>query len=63
MRYTIDCRDYPSDVNCTLAMTGEHDELIEAQVHHLVAVHGHADTPDLLATLEGVLRPELADRS
>jgi predicted small metal-binding protein len=45
-RRFIDCREYPSDMNCTLALSADsEDELLEAAVQHAVAVHGHADTP------------------
>ena len=43
-RKTIDCRAFPNDVGCTLAISGEPDELVTAAAQHAVAVHGHADT-------------------
>jgi predicted small metal-binding protein len=46
-RKYIDCRDYPSDINCTVALSADtEDELIEAVVQHGVNVHGYEDTPD-----------------
>ena len=46
-RKYIDCRDYPSDINCTVALSADtEDELIEAVVHHGVNVHGYEDTPE-----------------
>jgi predicted small metal-binding protein len=46
-RKYIDCRDYPSEMNCTVALSADTDtELLEAAVQHAVSVHGHRDTPD-----------------
>lgn len=47
-RKYIDCREFPSDMNCSLAMSADSDkELLEAAVQHAVAVHQHQDTPEL----------------
>jgi predicted small metal-binding protein len=46
-RYFIDCRDYPSDVKCTLALSADtKEELLEAVVQHGTKVHGYEDTPE-----------------
>ena len=45
-RKYIDCRDYPSESKCTLALSADgEDELLEAAVQHAVAIHGHEDSP------------------
>ena len=59
-RKTIDCRTVPNDVGCTLAISGEPDELVAAAAQHSVAVHGHADTPELREQLSGLLTDEPA---
>lgn len=47
-RKYIDCREYPSEMNCTLMMSADSEvELLEAAVQHAVAVHNHQDTPEL----------------
>jgi len=47
-RKYIDCREYPSESNCTVALSADSDnELLEAAVQHAVAVHQHQDTPEL----------------
>jgi predicted small metal-binding protein len=47
-RKFIDCREMPSEVNCTIAiMADTEDEILEAAVQHAVAVHKHRDTPEL----------------
>ena len=46
-RYTVDCRKFPSDSNCSLTISGREDELIRAATEHALSVHGHADSKDL----------------
>ncbi|PTM92025.1 DUF1059 domain-containing protein [Mycoplana dimorpha] len=47
-RKYIDCREFPSDMKCTIAISADsEDELVEAAVQHAVAVHGEHDTPAL----------------
>lgn len=54
-RKYIDCREFPSEMNCTVAMSADSErELIEAAVQHAVSIHHHVDSPELrsqLATL------------
>ncbi|RSC38653.1 DUF1059 domain-containing protein [Agrobacterium sp. FDAARGOS_525] len=41
----IDCREFPSDSRCTVAISADsQEELMEAAVQHAVAVHGAKDT-------------------
>ena len=48
MRKFIDCREVPSDMNCSIAISADsEEELIEAAAQHAVAVHGHQDSPEL----------------
>jgi predicted small metal-binding protein len=47
-RKYIDCRAFPSETNCTIALSADNEaELLEAAVQHAVAVHKHQDTLDL----------------
>lgn len=51
-RKYIDCREYPSDTNCSVAISADtEDELLAAAVQHAVSVHGHKDTPELRSQL------------
>ncbi|AAK88168.2 DUF1059 domain-containing protein [Agrobacterium fabrum] len=44
-RQFIDCREFPSDSKCTIAISADsQEELLEAAVQHAVAVHGAKDT-------------------
>lgn len=56
-RKFIDCREFPSDINCTIALSADTDEeLLEAAVQHAVAVHHHADTPELRQQIQQLFR-------
>jgi predicted small metal-binding protein len=56
-RKFIDCREYPSEMNCTLALSADNeDELLEAAVQHAITVHGHEDTPDLRTMIRTAMR-------
>lgn len=47
-RKFIDCREIPSEMNCTVAISADSEkELLEAAVQHAVAVHGHRDSAEL----------------
>jgi predicted small metal-binding protein len=55
----VDCRDYPSEMNCTIAIAADtKKELLEAAVHHAVAVHGHQDSPELRHELAKMIKSE-----
>ena len=46
-RKYIDCREYPSESHCSVAMSADNEqELLDAAVQHAVSVHGHEDTPE-----------------
>lgn len=56
-RKYIDCREYPSEKNCTVAMSADsEDELLEAAVQHAVSVHQHQDTPELRTQLKALFK-------
>ena len=57
MRKYIDCREFPSETNCTVALSANtEDELLAAAVQHAVAVHGHKDTPEFRAQIKQAFR-------
>lgn len=56
-RVHIDCRKFPSEMNCTLALVADTEkELLEAAVQHAVAVHKHNDTPEFRAELRKIFK-------
>jgi predicted small metal-binding protein len=46
-RKMIDCRQMPSEINCTLTIAGQEEEVLDAAVAHAVDKHGHENTPEL----------------
>ena len=53
----IDCREFPSESNCTVAISADsEDELIDAAAQHAAQVHGHQDSPELRAQLKDAVR-------
>jgi predicted small metal-binding protein len=55
-RKFVDCREYPSVSNCSVALSADSEnELLEAAVQHAVAVHDHEDSPELRTMLRSVM--------
>ncbi len=53
-RKYVDCRQIPSDMNCTIAISADtEDEVLEAAAQHAVAVHGHEDNAELREMIRG----------
>ena len=65
-RKFIDCREYPSDMHCSVALSADtEDELLEAAVQHSCAVHGQKDTQELRKELRQMFKegsPETVGR-
>ena len=56
-RKYIDCREVPSEMNCTVALSADSEsELVEAAVQHAVAVHRHQDSPELRRMIRGAIK-------
>ncbi|WP_166365901.1 DUF1059 domain-containing protein [Pseudomonas akapageensis] len=52
-RKYIDCREFPSDARCTVAISADSEsELLDAAAQHAVSVHKHTDSPELRAQLK-----------
>lgn len=46
-RQYIDCREFPSESKCSVAIAADTEqELMDIAVDHAVKVHGHQDTPE-----------------
>ncbi|MEV4440131.1 DUF1059 domain-containing protein [Streptomyces sp. NPDC049577] len=58
IRKVADCRKYPSESNCSLAISGEEEEVVKAAAEHAVSVHQHEDTPELREQIRGMLEDE-----
>jgi hypothetical protein len=57
-RKFIDCRNYPSERNCSLRISGTEEEILEIAVQHAVASHGHANTPELREQIRSLLQDD-----
>ena len=57
-RKSIDCRDYPSEKNCSLKISGTEDEVLDAAVQHAVSTHEHQNTPELRDQIKSMLKDE-----
>ncbi|MEV3869695.1 DUF1059 domain-containing protein [Streptomyces sp. NPDC049906] len=59
MRKVADCRDYPSESNCTLTIAGEEEEVVRAAAEHAASVHGHENTAEFREQLRAALKDEV----
>ena len=55
-RKVFDCRDLPGD--CTLTVSGEEAEVVEAQAQHAVVAHDSADGQQLRTWIRSLLTEE-----
>jgi hypothetical protein len=58
-RKVADCRDFPSENNCTLTISGAEDEVVLAATEHAVSVHRHEDTEEVRTWLRQNLKDEV----
>ncbi|MEY2440060.1 MAG: hypothetical protein QOI34_1445 [Verrucomicrobiota bacterium] len=59
-RKSIDCRDYPSENNCSLKISGTEQEVLDAAAQHAVSSHGHPNSPELRDQLKSMLKEDNA---
>jgi len=57
-RKSIDCRNHPSEKNCSLKISGTEDEVLDAAVQHAVSTHGHKNSPELRQEIKSMLKHE-----
>ncbi len=55
-RKSIDCRDYLSEKNCSLKVSGTEEEVLDAAVQHAVSAHGHENSPELRDQIKSMLK-------
>jgi predicted small metal-binding protein len=56
-RKYIDCREFPSEANCSVAISADsEEELLQIAVEHAVSVHHHADTLELRQQLRQLFK-------
>jgi len=57
-RKSIDCRNYPSDNNCSLKISGTEEEVLNAATQHAASAHGHQNSPELREQMRSMLQDE-----
>ena len=57
-RKVLDCRLYPSEKNCSIAISGTEEEVLDLAVHHAVTAHGHPNSPEIRGQLRSMLKDE-----
>ena len=55
-RKYVDCRDYPSEKNCSLRISGSEQEVLDAAVQHAVSAHGHESSSELREQIKSMLK-------
>jgi predicted small metal-binding protein len=56
-RKYIDCREFPSESKCTVAISADSEkELLEVAAQHAATVHGHKDTPETRNQLRKLIK-------
>jgi hypothetical protein len=57
-RKVADCRAFPNEAGCTLTISGQEEEVLDAALEHAVSRHGQSSSPELREQLRGVLTAE-----
>jgi len=56
-RKFIDCREFPSNMQCSVAISADsEEELLQIAVQHAVSVHHHSDSPELRQQLRQLFK-------
>jgi len=56
-RKFIDCRNFPSDTQCTVAISADSvDEVVNAATQHAIQVHKHQDSAELRQQIRASVR-------
>jgi len=57
-RKVIDCREFPSEINCTITISGLEKEVFRVAHRHALEEHGHKDTAELRKLIKTMMRDE-----
>ena len=57
-RKVFDCRNYPSEHNCSVAISGTEEEVLDEAIYHAMTKHGKQDNPHLREQLRAMLEDE-----
>jgi predicted small metal-binding protein len=57
LRRYIDCREFPSEMNCTVEISADTEgEVEDLAVMHAVMTHKHKDTPEFRQDIRSAIR-------
>ena len=57
-RKFIDCREYPSEKNCSVKISGTEDEVLELAMLHATSYHGHEQSAEVRDEIRKLLKDE-----
>ena len=57
-RKVIDCRWFPTENPCDIAISGNEEEVLNIAIQHAVQSHGQQNSPQLREQLRSMLREE-----
>ncbi|HWR34351.1 MAG TPA: DUF1059 domain-containing protein [Clostridia bacterium] len=57
-RKVIDCRWFPTEQPCDVAISGNEEEVLNIAIQHAVQSHGQTNSPELREQLRSMLRDE-----
>jgi len=57
-RKKADCRKFPSEMNCSVTVSGSEEEVLKVATRHAIEEHGHEDTPELVEQVKGMMEDE-----
>lgn len=57
-RKSIDCREFPNEIGCTLLISGSEKEVFKTALRHAVEEHGHQDTIELRRQIKAMMKNE-----
>lgn len=57
-RVMVDCRNTPSESNCSLCISGTEEEVMAVAIRHAVDSHGHEDTPELREQIKAAFKED-----
>ena len=63
IRKVIDCRKFPAEKPCSIAISGTEEDVLELAVLHATTVHGHSDSPELREKIRSMLEDDGAASS
>ncbi|KPV41942.1 hypothetical protein AN478_00145 [Thiohalorhabdus denitrificans] len=63
-RQYVDCRELPSEMDCTVSIAADDpEELMEAAVQHAVSVHHEQDTEELRSNIRKLFHEETTQQA